>query len=242
MRLAIISDIHGNLIALEAALADIERESPDQIVCLGDVAELGPQPRQTVERLKPLNCPVVMGNTDEWLLNPDEPSEPDDEDARRMEEIAFWCLHQLSAADLDYLRTFPATVEIPLGSDITILCFHGSPRSNRERIIAATPDEELEPMLSGFTATVMAGGHTHAQLLRRFRDGFILNPGSVGLPIERTPTKDRRPPWAEYALIGYENGRLSIELRRAPVDVATVVRAAHESGMPHAEWWSKDWG
>ncbi|MBI3286567.1 MAG: metallophosphoesterase family protein [Chloroflexi bacterium] len=70
MRVAIFSDIHGNLVALEAILAEIERERVDQMICLGDVAATGPQPAETLHRLRELNCPVVMGNTDARFLNP----------------------------------------------------------------------------------------------------------------------------------------------------------------------------
>ena len=70
MRIAIIANIHANRVALDAVLADIEALRPEQIVCLGDVAATGPQPRQAVERLRALGCPVVMGNADAWLLDP----------------------------------------------------------------------------------------------------------------------------------------------------------------------------
>jgi predicted phosphodiesterase len=73
MRIAIISDIHGNMVALDAALADIESEHVDQIVCLGDVAEFGPHPREVLARLRALGCPVIMGNTDERLIDPARP-------------------------------------------------------------------------------------------------------------------------------------------------------------------------
>ena len=70
MKLAIFSDIHGHLVALEAVLADVAREGCEQMVCLGDVAANGPQPREVIARLRELNIPIVQGNTDEWLLNP----------------------------------------------------------------------------------------------------------------------------------------------------------------------------
>lgn len=70
MRIAVIADLHGNLVALEAVLAALADERTDGIVCLGDVAATGPQPRETVERLRAVGCPVVMGNADAWLLDP----------------------------------------------------------------------------------------------------------------------------------------------------------------------------
>lgn len=163
MRIAIISDIHGNRVALDAVLAGLNNEHVDQIVCLGDVAATGPQPHEVVERLKALDRPVVMGNTDAWLLSL-QSREAMDETFLRIMEIDRWCAEQLSSTDLDYLRTFQPT---------------------------------------------------------------------VGLP--------RDPPWAEYALVRWENGKLSIELRRMPLDVDAVIQAALTSGMPHAEWWAGEW-
>jgi len=243
MRIAIISDIHGNAVALDAVLSELNRVHVDRIVCLGDVAATGPQPHEAVERLKVLNGPVVMGNADAWLLNPMLGAATDDI-TRRIEEIDLWCAGQLSAADLDYLRTFRPTVEMPLDSGATLLCFHGSPQSNTHVIVSTTPEDDLERMLSGFSASVMAGGHTHTPMLRRYQDVTVINPGSVGLAFERARHTDqeRNPPWAEYALVNWENGYLSIELRRVPLDVAAVIRAALDSGMPHAEWWGGDWG
>jgi putative phosphoesterase len=242
MRVAVISDIHGNLPAFEAALADILIQQVDQIVCLGDVAAGGPQPREVIARLRDLNCPVVMGNADEWLLNP-QPGEARDEDARRITAIELWGARQLASADLDYVRTFQATVEVQLGDGATLLCFHGSPRSNTDIIRATTPDKDLERMATGYDALVMAGGHTHAQMLRRYKDKIIINPGSVGMPYEAVPTTGqvRNPPWAECANVNWSDGRLAIDLRRVPFDAAAVVQVALASGMPHAEWWTGDW-
>jgi predicted phosphodiesterase len=72
MRMALISDIHGNLVALEAVMNDLERQGAERMVCLGDVAASGPQPRGVLQRLQALDCPVVMGNADAWLLEPQE--------------------------------------------------------------------------------------------------------------------------------------------------------------------------
>ncbi|MBI5034251.1 MAG: metallophosphoesterase family protein [Chloroflexi bacterium] len=83
----------------------------------------------------------------------------------------------------------------------------------------------------------MAGGHTHQQLLRRFRDVTIINPGSVGMPM----VQDRRPPWSEYAIVDSHGENFSIEFRRVPLDVRAVVQAARDSGMPEFEMWAGSW-
>ena len=242
MRVALISDIHGNLVALETVLSTIAREDVDQILCLGDVAATGPHPHAVSARLQAVGCPVVMGNADIWLLNP-RFSETVDEATRQIEEVDSWCALQLTSSDLAYIRTFQPTIEYPLGETVQLFCFHGSPRSNTEIIDVNTSDETLEQMFVGTHALVMAGGHTHVQMLRRYREGFILNPGSVGLPSESNRLFEEiyNPPWAEYALVTWQNSGLSIELKRVPVDIDEVKKAILESGMPDAELWAKDW-
>ncbi len=184
MRIALISDIHGNLVALEAALAAIAEAGADQIVCLGDVAALGPQPREVIDSLRARGIPVVMGNTDAWLLDP-QPHPYRDEDTQRVYEVESWCAQQLSATDLEFIRTFRPIVEIPLDTGASLLCFHGSPRSNTEIILSTTPPDELDGMLTGYNAALMAGGHTHTQMFRRHAQTALVNPGSVGLPFVR---------------------------------------------------------
>lgn len=231
MLVALISDVHGNGIALETVLNDIDRGRPDRIVCLGDVAATGPQPRETVERLRELGCPVVMGNADAALLGPI--ADEDDKEARRIVEIDRWCSEQLSPEHRDFVRGFAPTLGVPLDSDDELLCFHGSPRSFDDSIFATTSDDELDGMISGHEAALMAGGHTHAQLLRRYGEGktTLVNPGSVGL----------NPPVAEYALVYAEDGRVGVEFRRLPLDTERIRRVALDSGMPHAAWWAGFW-
>jgi putative phosphoesterase len=241
MRVALLSDIHGNLHALEAVLAALEQEEIDRMICLGDVAAFGPQPREVLARLRTLACPVVMGNTDAWMLDP-QPHPVRDENSTKVTDIELWCAQQLTPDDQDYVQTFQAFVELPLDDGVHLLCFHGSPHSYDDVILPTSSDTELDRLLSGFQAIVMAGGHTHRQVMRRHREILFLNPGSVGLPIEYGTAGDvRNPPWVEYALVTWFTGHLSVDLRRLPYDSELVVQAARDSGMPHAEWWVKDW-
>jgi predicted phosphodiesterase len=243
MRVALIADIHGNAVALDAALADIARAGSDRIICLGDVAALGPQPREVIGRLRTLGRPNVMGNADAELLDP-SPADAEDETSRHFQEINLWSAALLAPADKEFLRGFQPTVSQPLEGGATLLCFHGSPRSYDEIIEATTPGSNLDEMLAGYPAQVYAGGHTHIQLLRRHKDALILNTGSIGLPMNPVPPPVagvRNPGWAEYALITSEGPDLSITLRRVPYDVEALVEAARRSGMPHVEEWAADW-
>ena len=241
MRIALFSDIHGNLVSFEAVLADIERERPDRVICLGDVATLGPQPREVVARLRALSGPCITGNHETYLFNA--------ELGRAYMDVAWfnqsidWCREQLSTADLEFLRTFQPLLEISLDAKTTLLCFHGSPHSNTDNILAVTPTADLDQMLTGYSATIMAGGHTHVQMLRQHRGPLVVNVGSVGMPFEQMPFKDapRVLPWAEYAIINWLHGVLSVEFRRVPVDMEAIKQAALASSMPEAAEWIKNW-
>jgi putative phosphoesterase len=238
-RIGLISDIHGNLFALDAVLAELERENLDGLICLGDVAA-GPQPRETIARVRDLDCPVVMGNWDAWFL--DRPAPPQDEIGMLLHEItAFWA-GELDEDDRAYIRTFAPRLELPLDNGETAVCFHGSPSSYDDFIFATTPDDELRRMFGDVRAPVMIGGHAHLQLLRRFEQVLFVNPGSVGLPFsDWWPDRVRIAPRAEYGLLVHEHGRLHIDLRRTTYDVDALLRLALASGMPHARWWVDCW-
>jgi len=232
-RLALISDIHGNGVALDAVLADLTRRHVEQIVCLGDLAAGGPQPREVIARLREFGCQAVRGNADGWLL--DGLPAGRSEETRRLGEIVDWARLTLASNDLDYLAALPATLTVTI-DDVTFLCFHGSPRSDVESLPATMPEHELDEVFGAAEAGVLAGGHTHLQLLRRHRDRILVNPGSVGLPLgslTASPTALPLPAWAEYALLQTEGG-LEISFHRLPVDVDAL--AAATSAMPCPTW------
>ncbi len=242
MRIALLADIHGNLVALETVLHEVAQDSVDQIICLGDVGALGPQPHEVIDRLRHLHCSVILGNTDTWLLSPQGAKTSD---SATLRTITSWCAEQLTPEDRSYLHTFSPLLELPLDEGRTLLCYHGSPRSFDDVIAATTPDAVVKQMLAGFAATVMVGGHTHIQMIRRYEDAYLVNVGSVGLPGVNAGSPElpdnQHVHWAEYGVLSSESGRLSIELRRIPLDMAAVLQAGTHSGMPHIEWWLQKW-
>ncbi len=242
MRIALLADIHGNLVALETVLQEIARESVDKIICLGDVAVLGPQPHEVVDRLRQLECPVILGNTDAWLLAPPKTKILNNEIFRT---ITSWCAEQMTSEDQSYLHTFSPLLELPLDKERKLLCYHGSPRSFDDVIAAITSDIEVKRMLDGSMAAVMVGGHTHIQMIRRYEDAYLVNVGSVGLPGVNAGSpelpKNHHVHWAEYGMLSIESGRLSIDLRRTPLDMVSVFHTGTSSNMPHTEWWLQTW-
>ena len=241
-RIGIFGDIHGNAVAFDVVLAALQAEGVERFVCLGDVVATGPQPREVAQRLRDLHCPVVMGNADDFALTLPSPG-TDDEISARIREIDQWGAAQLSTDERAFVASFAPTVTVPLANGGSLLCYHGSPRSYNDILLPTTLTEELDTLLGQETATVLAGGHTHQQMLRHHRTALVLNPGSVGLPVDRIPADSsaRNPAWAEYAVLTCGVGDLRIDLRRVRFDVDALLAAVRQSGMPHAEWFAADW-
>ena len=239
MQIAVFSDVHGNCIALEAVLADLQQHPAGSLVCLGDAIQGGPQPAQVVARLRGLACPVVMGNADAWLLTGVETGQEQipPERFRKMQAVREWSLACLSAEDRDFISAFQPTGEIPLTAGRGLLCFHGSPASFDEVILPSTPEDEFQRYAGAYAEHILTGGHTHIQHMRRLGDGFYFNPGSVGFAYSHTQPEGafRADSWAEYAILSAEGGRVSLEFRRVPFETADLIRAYRDSGRPFAE-------
>ncbi|MFN8177620.1 MAG: metallophosphoesterase family protein [bacterium] len=246
MRIAVLSDIHGNGVALDAVLADIPRQSVDAIVCLGDAVQGGPQPADVVARLREIACPVVMGNADAWLLSGATTRQENIAPERlvKMQAVREWSLAQLSEQDRAFIARFAPTVTVNRGGR-RLLCFHGSPSSFDDVILPTTPEDEVQRLLGahaekqagGHAGTILAGGHTHLQQIRRVGGGFFFNPGSVGLAYAQHQPEEhfRVDPWAEYAVLTLESSGTGLEFRRVPFDTAELIRRYRESGRPHAD-------
>jgi putative phosphoesterase len=232
-RLALISDIHGNGVALDAVFADLARRDVADIVCLGDLAAGGPQPREVLARLRELGCQAVRGNADGWLLEGLPPGRSNE--TRRLGEIVAWARARLAPADLDYLAALPPTLTVTV-DDLSLLCFHGSPRSDVEPLLATTPEAELDDALAAAPQTsLFACGHTHLQLLRSRPDRLLVNPGSVGLPLgSLAATVPPLPARAEYAIVELDGGDIEFAFRRVAVDVEALEAAT--AMMPTASW------
>jgi putative phosphoesterase len=239
MQIAIISDIHGNNVAFEVALNDIKNQNIDQIVCLGDAIQGGPQPAEVVQNLRALNCPVVMGNADAWLLSGTETGDEGipPERLKKMGEIRVWSLSQLSEDDRAFIADFQPTITMGLDGDLDLLCFHGSPASFDDIILPTAPQEEFHKFLGAYSEHILTGGHTHVQQIRRNGELFFFNPGSVGFAYSHNQPEGQfhADPWAEYAVLTVENGQTSLEFRRVPFDVDELIGVYRQSGRPFSD-------
>jgi predicted phosphodiesterase len=237
VRLALISDQHANDVAFRAVVADISRLDVDEIVCLGDVAQGGAEPAQTLARLASLGCETVLGNADALLLEvPVDSPEPVTE---RHLEVREWTLSQLSSSQVEQIRSFAPVVHREVNG-VSLLLFHGSPRSYDDVLLPERGGEALEPYL-GHCAALLAGGHTHLQWTCRIEDGIYVNPGSVGIAYDRFEDPPALRALAEWGLVTVDDGAVGVEFRQVPYSAEEVRAAALDSGRPHADEWAAQW-
>jgi predicted phosphodiesterase len=222
MRIAFISDVHARLARLEAVLRDIDRVGADEIICLGDVATMGDEPRKVIDRLRGIGCRCIQGNHDEFLLRPGLVREVYCRFPSICEDVE--CRAEAFTDDeMEYLRSFAPLLRVDLPGGAELLAFHGTPDSNMGMILSSTTDAELDAIFEGHTAEVMIGGHNHEQMLRRHGDRLIVNAGSVGMPWQLPfDGWDTGCPsiasWAEYAIVQADVGSVGVELRRVRCD------------------------
>jgi predicted phosphodiesterase len=221
VRVAAIYDIHGNLPALGAALAEIDGSGADLIVVGGDVA-WGPLPRETVDRLVALGSRAcfVRGDADRDVLeslSAAVPADPDDP----TEAVSRWCAEQLSGEQREFLSTQADALVLDVdGLGPTLFC-HGSPRSDRDRITVATAVEKVIPMVAGVSERVIVCGHTHAQFDRSVGDYRVVNAGSVGLQFGERG--------AHWTLLGPD-----VEFRRSEYDYEAAATRILATSCPVA--------
>jgi putative phosphoesterase len=208
LRVAALYDIHGNFPALEAALAEVEREGVDAIVVGGDIASGPPQPREVVELVQSLpNVHAIRGNADRLH---------DREHAG--EEGLGWLFDQLGDEQVEWLVSLPFSVVL----DDT-LYVHSNPKDDTTMVTELTTDEKLTGLLEGIVQSRVVAGHTHMQLERRVGKSLFVNAGSVGWPYEgRTG--------AYWAILDED-----VELRRTDYDLEHTAALVRASGHPRAE-------
>ncbi len=242
MRIAFISDIHGNLNALEAVLADLQTQKVDEIICLGDTITLGPQPKEVLNILRNLNCTLINGNHDGAVLNPEHAEQF--EITEYLVPDLYWCREKLTEEDFDFIRSFKATHELVFPNGVSTLCFHGSPLSTTHLIQATTPTNILDEYFSNQTADIFIGGHSHIQMYRRYGEKLILNSGSVGNAFKFVFSPGTPPsllPWAEYTILSQSGDTLDVDLRRVYFDTDKLLKKVMESEMPGSAWWLRQY-
>lgn len=221
-RVAALYDVHGNLPALEAVLAEHDVQAADVVLVGGD-AVVGPFPGETLAALLALGerALYIRGNTDRLLGEPTA----DDPWAERNA----WVRERLGSEGVATVTAWPETLTVEVEGLGPALFCHGSPRSDAEILTRLTPPERLGPILAGVAERIVVCGHTHVQFDRRADGKRLVNAGSVGMPYEGTPG-------ARWALLGPE-----VALRRTPYDVEAAAQRVRASGLPDADEFAEEY-
>jgi len=226
MKLAIISDIHANLHALEAVWEDLEMQRPDSVYCLGDLVGYGAFPNEVVEFISTRSVPSVMGNYDDGVgfdLDDCGCVYRDPDDVLRGQQSLLWTRDRTTDANKAFLRSMPIQIRLE-DRRPTLLLVHGSPRRINEYLYEDRPLATFERIAAAAGAEVILFGHTHLPYQKSVGGTFFVNAGSVGKPKDGDPR-------AGYAILEVTR-RPRVEFRRVAYDVAAAARAVRESGLP----------
>lgn len=212
-RVAAIYDVHGNLPALDAVLAELE----DELILVGGHVTVGPWPAAALERLRELGARArfIRGNADRELTELPKP----EREAGPQAKVLGFVRAQLSSEQLDFLGGLPLTESIEVEGLGEVLFCHATPRSDEELLTRISPDERWQNALSGVRQGLVMCGHTHVQFDRRIGDTRVVNAGSVGMPYEHEPG-------AYWAMLGSD-----VELRRT----------VYEPGDLESSGWPEEW-
>ena len=226
---AIFGDIHANLPALDAVLADMDARALANRYCLGDLVGYGTFPNEVIAAIRERRIPTLMGNYDQGVGNDSDDcgcayKDPVSE-ALGKRSIA-WSNAHTSAEHKAYLRQLPAQIPLQLG-DLRVMLVHGSPRRVNEYLFVDRPDSSLERLLDMVEADVMVCGHTHLPYHRVLPSGrHVVNAGSVGKPKDGDPR-------ACYVVLEAADRDLHITFMRVAYDVETAAQAIEASEMPY---------
>lgn len=220
MRIAILSDIHGNLVALDACLGDLEQQGgADVIVAAGDLCADGPKPKKVLQRLIDIGAQCIRGNTDRYIAERDDASLP----AGERQQLE-WTREELGDKLVGWLGTLPFSLRFGAGAD-QLLIVHANPTNDDQHLWPDADDATLEALIGDETATTIAFGHLHLPYVRMWRGKMLVDVASAGLPKDGDPR-------ACYALATERSGGWEIKHRRVAFDVKKVATQLADCGIP----------
>jgi predicted phosphodiesterase len=244
MRLAAFSDIHGNLIAMEAMLADLESVGEvDMVWFLGDLSAFGPRPAECIHRLQQVaehfgekQFKAIGGNTDRYLVTGERFRRPPAPDQAAFEKLLplreptdaalNWNLSRLSWEDYEYLtKLLHRETSLRVKDYGTVIGYHAIPGDDEKIINPQSPDSEVLDALLDREGRLAIGGHIHMQMDRQVGDWRVVNIGSVGMSFDQ-------PGMAQWGLFTFADGKVDVDLRSVPYDLEAAVADLHAAGHP----------
>lgn len=228
MKLAIISDIHGNAAALEQVLEDIFNKHISDVIVLGDLVFRGPEPQKVLNMLRGTSALVLKGNTDEWITRGIKKDEVPETDYEIMNLERLWTLDQITEEDIKYLDSLPTELSLNISETLSLHGFHATPKDLFEVVLPSESNDVFRAkIMTNPQASIYAYAHTHHPLLRYIDGKCIINPGGVGYTFDGFTQ-------SSYAIAEEENGQLRVSIERVKYDVDRVVNMYEELGYPNA--------
>jgi predicted phosphodiesterase len=229
MRVALLSDIHGNLTALEAVLADMQTQGPfDQVVVAGDLVWAGPRPAEVVDVVQTLNAAVIQGNTDAFFRRGTGDAPPGKREDRFVTHLE-WMQTRLGPARAAFLADLPFSHRIAPVPDQALLVVHANPRDQERAILPRMDQAQLDDLLVGTGDwAALAFGHLHMPFTMRWCSRLLADVASVGLPMDG----DRR---AAYAILTWDGAGWQAEHRRVYYNLPVVTNEMRICGMPRGK-------
>jgi len=219
--IAVLGDIHGNLWALEAVLAELDRRGPRQVIVAGDLAFGGPRPAECVALIQRRGYPTIRGNTDEWLRT----APPHVHDA------VSWTSAQLNDEHRRFLAGLPLQWRVSQSpGDLVVV--HATPWSIGEVVAPDAPLAVVERVFVEAKAAAVAYGHIHIAYVRDLGEHLLVNAGSVGLPADGDPR-------ASFVELEVRHGKWVATLQRISYDLGAALAAARASENPEADRWAR---
>lgn len=222
MRIAIFSDIHGNLVGLDACLADLQSQGgSDVLVAAGDLCLDGPKPKKVLQRLVEVGAQCLSGNTDRFIASNDG-TEPVPVERDQLE----WYRTELGEKWITWLRELP--FELRFGEvNNQLLVVHANPSNDDEQLWPDADDATLARLIGKEKAQTIAFGHLHLPYVRVWKHKMLVNVASAGLPKDGDPR-------AGYAILTQRSGGWQVKHRRVPFDVKKVATQLTDAGIPHS--------
>lgn len=225
MKLAFISDIHGNALALEAVLKDLKTREIDEVFVLGDICFRGPEPKRSLDLVRALDTDVIKGNADEWVVRGVEGGEVPDEALTMMNIERNWTVLKLNNPSIAYLEDLPTELNLEFG-DTKVHAFHATPDSLFDAVQPDENDDTLSNKLIAKEADIYIYGHIHKPYIRYINGKCIINTGSVGLPFDGMNQ-------ASYAIVEIKGDNIRTSIARVAYDVDQVIQQFQESDYPN---------
>lgn len=226
MRIAVLSDIHGNLPALQGIASELERLDLVAIVAAGDYVG-GPKSNEVISLLRSFDSIMILGNVDIDLLRFAKGEAPEAWSTIKQYGLIRWTLQHIHSENLAYLSNLPETLTVDLEGTPSIRVVHGSPRDPYESIFPDRDQEVLETAVLQTVEDVLICGHIHVPWKANVQGKLVMNPGAVSAPLNGDVS-------AQYALLHLSDGKWSVEHRSIRYDLSQIRKDYQESGLLEA--------